>query len=125
MVKYQGYTDYQPSSVDWVGPIPSTWEMRKLGYAYDYIGSGTTPTPADESLYGGDIPWVTTGELREGIIYGTTKTVSQKTINKFPSLRIHPAGSIAIAMYGATIGRLGIFGMPATTNQACCVLPKS
>ena len=36
------------------------------------------------------------------------------------SAKINPAGSVLIAMYGATIGKLGILTFPATTNQACC-----
>lgn len=36
------------------------------------------------------------------------------------SAKINPTGSILIAMYGATIGKLGILTFPATTNQACC-----
>ena len=36
------------------------------------------------------------------------------------SAKINPAGSVLIAMYGATIGKIGILTFPATTNQACC-----
>jgi len=36
------------------------------------------------------------------------------------SVKLNPSGSVLIAMYGATIGKLGILTYPATTNQACC-----
>ena len=37
---------------------------------------------------------------------------------------MNPAGSVLIAMYGATIGKLGILNIDATTNQACCACYK-
>ncbi|HIF9421970.1 TPA: restriction endonuclease subunit S [Photobacterium damselae] len=123
--KYAAYPEYKDSGVEWVGSIPSTWEMWKLSHAYELIGSGTTPTSNNEKWFQGDIPWITTGELRENIITDTTKKVSPLTIETFTALKIYPKGSIAIAMYGATIGRLGILGVDATTNQACCVMTKS
>ncbi|EJE8548856.1 restriction endonuclease subunit S [Vibrio vulnificus] len=123
--KYQAYLEYKDSGVEWVGDIPVDWEMWKLSHAYREIGSGTTPPTTSDEWFGGDIPWVTTGELRETVINGTKKNVSEKTINTFSALRVYPAGSIAMAMYGATIGRLGIFGVDATTNQACCVMTAS
>ncbi|WP_233903666.1 restriction endonuclease subunit S [Pseudomonas ogarae] len=70
------------------------------------------------------MPWVTTGELRESVILETKKLLSSNAISTFSALRLHPAGSLAIAMYGATIGRLGILGIDATTNQACCLLTR-
>ena len=125
MVKYQKYAEYQDSGVEWLGEIPNDWEMWKLSHAYTEIGSGTTPSTSNEENFEGNIPWVTTGELRENLILDTKKKVSQRTIEQFPTLKKYPIGSVAIAMYGATIGRLGIFGIEATTNQACCVMTTS
>ncbi len=70
------------------------------------------------------MPWVTTGELRESVIWETKKLLSPTSLPAFSALRLHSAGSLAIAMYGATIGRLGILGIDATTNQACCLLTR-
>jgi type I restriction enzyme S subunit len=123
--KYHQYAEYKDSGVEWLGEIPIDWEMWKLTHAYTQIGSGTTPPTNNEKWFEGNIPWVTTGELREKVILDTTKKISEKTIDQFPTLRKYPVGSIAIAMYGATIGRLGIFGVEATTNQACCVMTLS
>lgn len=125
MAKYQAYAEYKDSGVEWLGEIPSHWEMWKLGHAYSEIGSGTTPSTTNEENFEGDIPWVTTGELRENTIFDTKKKVSKKTLELYPTLKKYPVGSVAIAMYGATIGRLGIFGVEATTNQACCVMTIS
>ncbi|MEC5764138.1 restriction endonuclease subunit S [Enterobacter chengduensis] len=125
MAKYKAYPEYKDSGVEWLGTIPSSWQMWKLSHVYEVIGSGTTPTSDNDSLFQGDIPWITTSELREKIIYYTNKKVKVSTLQKFPALKIHPVGSVVIAMYGATIGRLGILGVDATTNQACCVMTKS
>ena len=117
------YPKYKDSGVAWLGEVPEHWESWRVSHAFGAIGSGTTP-PSDEPEWyaDGTVPWVTTGELRETAIYETTKAVTKAAVTKFSALRIHPAGSLAIAMYGATIGRLGILGVDATTNQACCVL---
>lgn len=123
--RYKAYPEYKDSGVEWLGEIPSHWEMWKLAHAYESIGSGTTPSSNDEHAFDGNIPWITTGELREKVIFDTSKKISAKTLSKYSALKKHPEGSIAIAMYGATIGRLGILGVEATTNQACCVLSKS
>jgi type I restriction enzyme S subunit len=106
------------------------WEIWKLSHAYARVGSGTTPTSNQDQYYtdGEDqdgVPWITTAELRESYIENTASRVTKEALNEFSTLRIYGAGSLFIAMYGATIGRLGITKVPATCNQACCVLEKS
>ena len=111
------------SGVEWLGEVPAHWESWKVAHAFGSIGSGTTPPSNEEHWYdNGTIPWVTTGELRENVIFETSKSVTSDALQKFSALRLHPVGSLVVAMYGATIGRLGILGVNATTNQACCVL---
>ena len=123
--KYKAYPEYKDSGVEWLGYIPEHWQIWKLAHAFEIIGSGTTPPSDTNDWYGDDINWVTTGELREDIILSTSKKIKKKTLQYFSTLKIYPKGTILIAMYGATIGRLGILGESATTNQACCALSKS
>ncbi len=125
MSRYKAYGEYKDSGVEWIGEIPSDWDMWKITHACPYVASGTTPKSDGDAYYGGETLWVTTGELREGFIFDTQKKVTDKALIDMSTLRLHPVGSVAIAMYGATIGRLGIFGKAATTNQACCVMPPS
>ncbi|WP_404345775.1 restriction endonuclease subunit S [Vreelandella venusta] len=120
------YPEYKDSGVEWLGEVPGHWEIIKVAHGFSNIGSGTTPPSNEQKWYeDGSIPWITTSELRENLIFETKKTLTDEALSVFTSLQVHPPGSLAIAMYGATIGRLGIFGVSATTNQACCVLSGS
>lgn len=103
------------------------WEEWKLAHAYPAIGSGTTPTASVAEYYSEEegVPWVTTSELRETYISKTKTQVTQEALKEFSALRVYPKNSVMMAMYGATIGRLGIAEVETTCNQACCVFPAS
>ena len=113
------------SGVEWLGDVPEHWETWKITHAIDLIGSGTTPKSDNAEYYDGDILWVTTSELRENFISDTKQKVSDSAIKEYSALKIYPVNSVAMAMYGATIGRLGILEREATFNQACCVFGNS
>lgn len=121
-MKYSNVRPLKKSNEDWVESIPVDWIEKKLSLIFETIGSGTTPSTLEDDNYGVGVPWVTTGELRESRITRTQKEVPNEVFDRTSALKKFPVNSIAIAMYGATIGRLGIFGVEACTNQACCVL---
>ena len=98
--------------------VPRGWEWQKLGDIGTWQ-SGATPSRLNKDYYGGDIPWLKTGDLNDGFIYEIPETITQKALEE-TSVKLNPAGSVLIAMYGATIGKVGILSFPATTNQACC-----
>ena len=112
------------SDVEWIGFIPKSWTIQRMSWLFNVISSGTTPDSKNSSYYGGEVNWVTTGELREGSISDTTSKVSSSALADHSALRVYSPGSLVIAMYGATIGRLGILSAPACTNQACCVFAE-
>lgn len=117
------YERYKDSGVEWIGEIPEGWEVKKVSYCFSKIGSGTTPTSGNKDFYeNGEFNWLQTGDLNDGNIVETSKKITLKAINTFPTLRFYPPGSVVIAMYGATIGKTGLLQIEATTNQACCVL---
>ena len=115
----------KPSGIDWLGDIPAHWNIWKIGHGYLETGSGTTPPSDSDDWYDGAINWVTTSELREKPIFESSKKISESALETFSALRLFPKGTLLIAMYGATIGRLGTLETEATTNQACCALVKS
>lgn len=103
-------------------PDGKSWPLAPIGYLFRSIGSGTTPRGEKHYTSAGKgVPWATTSELRENTIFSTSKNVTKEAVSQVSGLTVHPTGSVLIAMYGATIGRLGILGVEATTNQACCV----
>ena len=98
--------------------IPDGWKWVRMGFIGDW-GAGTTPAKGNAAYYGGNILWLRTGELNDGIVYDTEIKVTQKALAEC-SLRINKIGDVLIAMYGATIGKVAIVGKELTTNQACC-----
>ena len=102
--------------------IPDSWEWVKLGE----IGlwqSGATPSKSNPNYFGKGYPWLNTGDLNDGYISLIPKEITPFAL-KETSVKLNPAGSVLIAMYGATIGKLGILNIDATTNQACCACYK-
>ena len=97
---------------------PDGWCWATLGSIGKWQ-SGATPSRMRKDYYGGDIPWLKTGDLNDWYITDIPEYITQQALNE-TSVKLNPAGSILIAMYGATIGKIGILTMPATTNQACC-----
>ena len=90
----------------------------------DYIAtqSGGTPNTKKSEYYdGGDIPWLSSGEVNQGYIYATEKYITELGLNK-SSAKWIPEDAILIAMYGATAGKVGYAKIPMTTNQAVCAL---
>ena len=98
--------------------LPKGWEWARLGAIGDW-GSGATPSRTHPEYYNGDIPWLKTGDLTDSFIESIPECISQLALKK-TSVRLNETGSVLMAMYGATIGKLGILTFPATTNQACC-----
>jgi type I restriction enzyme S subunit len=82
-------------------------------------GSGGTPSRKRPEYYEGDIPWIKSGDLRENTVTQATEFISDLAISK-SSAKIVPKGAILLAMYGATVGRMAMLGIDATTNQAVC-----
>ena len=98
--------------------VPEGWCWRTLGDIGTWQAGGT-PSRMHKEYYGGNIPWLKTGDLNDGIITSIPEYITEEGLNN-SSAKLNPKGSVLIAMYGATIGKIGILGMPATTNQACC-----
>ncbi|MCP9598319.1 restriction endonuclease subunit S, partial [Segatella copri] len=98
--------------------IPNSWTWARMGGIGDW-GAGSTPQRTNQNYYGGNILWLKTGELNNGIVYDTEEKITQKAFQDC-SLRMNKIGDVLIAMYGATIGKLAIVGKELTTNQACC-----
>src|SRR5690606_38417187 len=72
----------------------------------------------------GSINFLQTGDLNDNYITKTSKKITEQAKKDFTSLKVYPKNSLVIAMYGATIGKLGILDIETTTNQACCVLSE-
>ncbi len=111
---------------DWEQPykVPENWCWTRMENIAQW-GSGGTPSRKISEYYNGNIPWVKTGELNNDYIFETEEHITQNAI-LHSSAKLFPVNTVVIAMYGATIGKVGILGVEATTNQACaCGVPNS
>ena len=99
--------------------LPKGWAIVSLDAIAEW-GSGGTPKRNEPSYYGGDVPWVKTGDLGPKHLKKASEFISQTGLQN-SSAKIFQKGSVGIAMYGATIGKTSIFDFDTATNQACAV----
>lgn len=106
-----------------IGKIPEDWKVVRIEDVAE-TSSGGTPSRDRKEYFGGSIPWVKSGELKDNAIHDTEEKITQKGLQN-SSAKSFPKETLLVALYGATVGKVGILGIEATTNQAvCAVLPK-
>ncbi|MBI5103129.1 MAG: restriction endonuclease subunit S [Nitrospirae bacterium] len=100
--------------------LPEGWEWKTVGEVCR-TKSGGTPSRKKESYFTGSIPWVKSGELPDGFVAKIEEFITEDAISN-SSAKLLPAGTLLVALYGATVGKLGILRNVTTTNQAVCAI---
>ena len=100
------------------GGLPEGWAEARID-AFATTATGGTPSRRNPHYFGGAIPWVKSGELGDGRVYQSEETLTDAGLQE-SNAKLFPAGTLCIALYGATVGKLGILQVEATTNQAVC-----
>ena len=103
-----------------IGLIPEDWEVVTISKIAE-TSSGGTPSRSINRYYNGNIRWITTSELKDSRIYDSIEHITEEAVQN-SSAKMFPKGTVLMAMYGATIGKLGILEVCSTTNQACCAI---
>lgn len=105
--------------------INPDWKMIQIGKAFKTSSGGTPSKSKPEYYTDGTIPWLGSGEVAQGIIKESKNKISELAL-KESSAKIFPVDSVLIAMYGATVGQVGILKFESSTNQAvCAILPNN
>lgn len=101
------------------------WTYKKLGEVCE-TSSGGTPSKSHIEYYeGGTIPWLRSGEVAQGLIYNSELFITELGLNN-SSAKLFPVDTVVLAMYGATVGQVGLLKKEMSTNQAiCAILPNS
>lgn len=100
--------------------LPLGWEWKKLNDLCKTT-SGGTPSRGNPGYFSGDIPWIKSGELNDGLITDSEEHITAYAIESSNAKKLLK-GTLLIAMYGATVGKLGILDIEAATNQAVCAI---
>jgi type I restriction enzyme, S subunit len=96
----------------------SRWPLKPLGEICSTT-SGGTPSRSRPEYFGGGIPWIKSGDLTDADVVDCDETITEEAL-KQSSAKLFRQGTVLIAMYGATVGKLGMLGIDAASNQAVC-----
>ena len=96
------------------------WNIVRLGDICKTC-TGGTPSRNQREFFGGSIPWFKSGELEDSIITSSEEKITSEGLEN-SNAKIFPKGTLLIALYGATTGKVGLLGIDASTNQAICAI---
>jgi type I restriction enzyme S subunit len=110
------------SGIEWLGDVPEHWSVGALGYLAS-VSSGSTPDRGNPSFWGGDIPWIKTGEIDYLPIFQAEEFITSAGLHG-SSAKMSEPGTMLMAMYGqgVTRGRVAILEVAAAYNQACAAI---
>lgn len=101
--------------------IPDGWAISTIRQLA-VTGSGATPLKSNKAYYDSkDIAWINSGEVNKSYIVSTTNFISQLGFDS-TSTKVYEKGTILVAMYGATAGKVSYLAFQACTNQAICAI---
>lgn len=122
MAAFPKYESYKDSGVEWLGEIPSHWNVRRLKYLFQFH-TGGTPSSTDNRYYDGDYFWASIGDLKTKIITETKTTINKSGIEKARIL-LTPKGSLLFS-FKLSVGQTAFAGVDLYTNEAIASFLKT
>ena len=108
-----------------LGEVPEGWGVGTVSELAKRIQNGGTPKRSEPTYWNAaDIPWLTSGEVRQSFVLDTQNYISRLGLEN-SSAKIIPARSILVALYGATAGQVSMNIYPLATNQAVSAIIPS
>lgn len=106
------------SGVDWIGQIPEGWGTGKIKY-YAEISAGSTPDRTNELFWNGDIPWMASGEVNQGVVTHTAEKITKLGLRN-TSTKLLSKGTVMLALngQGKTKGTAAILNIETASNQS-------
>lgn len=108
----------KPSGIDWVGDIPEKWEINRLRYLVK-MESGATPSKDNFEYWDGDIPWVSSMEVKSELLEDTSLHISEGGVSSC-STRLLPTGTLVMVVRSGILQHtipVAMLGKPMTINQ--------
>lgn len=107
--------------------LPISWFQIRLGEIFE-VEVGATPSRKISEYWGGNINWVSSGEVHFNEINDTKECITENGL-KNSSTNLQPTGTVMLAMIGEgkTRGQAAILNKPAAHNQntAAILVPKT
>ena len=94
--------------------LPEGWTKKTISEIGDVV-TGNTPSPSNEANYGGDVPFVTPGDMTGAKFVDTTARTLSVTGGQ--QARLLPRGAILVTCIGSSIGKVGVSRACCATNQ--------
>lgn len=108
----------KPSGIDWIGDIPKGWEINRLRYLVD-MESGATPSKDNLEYWEGDIPWVSSMEVKSEFLEDTSLHISKAGVSGC-STHLLPGGTLVMVVRSGILQHtipVALLGRPMTINQ--------
>ncbi len=115
----------RPSGIEWIGDIPSNWEIVRQSLIATKIGSGKTPLGGNDSYEDDGVPLIRSQNVYgdklhlEDVVY-----IDEATDADMASTRVMP-GDVLLNITGASIGRSCVVPEElgkANVNQHVCII---
>jgi type I restriction enzyme S subunit len=121
-IDFDGHEDLVDSEL---GLIPRGWKVVRIAEACLSVQNGGTPSRKEQAYWAnGEVPWLTSKEVRQPFITKTDTLISRLGL-QMSSAKLWMPGTTVVALYGATAGQVTLTGIELCANQACCGLtPK-
>jgi type I restriction enzyme S subunit len=105
-----------------LGPLPNSWQVGTVKDCCIRVENGGTPRrDRPEFWLPAEVPWLTSAEVRQGIVTRTLNRISNEGLRS-SSAKLWPRGTTVVALYGATAGQVCWLAAQMCANQACCGL---
>jgi len=86
----------QAGGVEWLGDVPEGWETGRIGGLFRFL-SGGTPSTTHETYWNGNVPWVSSKDMKHFRVTDTIDHITKQAVNESATSML-PAGSVLLVV---------------------------